>query len=280
MTTQVWRSVSSLWVGGDLTWLEKLCLSSFAKKGFEVRLYSYEPLEAPPGVSLQDANTIVPESQVFRNPPPSTSYAGFSNVFRYALLAERPHEVWIDTDVLALDNPLPNSTYVLGFENKSYVNGAVLRLPTSSPLLHNLRAEVERIDTRTFTWGDLGPKLITAEINKLGLHDKVSPRSAFYELTATEAWKFFSPRHTSEVSRRVAMSSVAHIWNEALKLAPFKPKDFSPNPNSFLGLKLQQLQIDSVPTNVLSDRNLRSWALRSRMQALRNQLGHLAPSGL
>lgn len=264
-----WSKVSSLWIGGQLSWLENLCLSSFAARGYQVNLYSYEEIEVPEGVTLVDARKVIAEAEVFRNPPPSTSYAGFSNVFRYELLGQQPDEVWIDTDVIATDKPLPSSEYLLGFETKAFVNGAILRLPRESALLTMLRKEAMLVDKKSFVWGDLGPKLITEQVDRLGMWESVAPSREFYEIRATEAWKFFSASHASEIATRLSGSSAVHIWNEALRLSPQSPKGFSPNPKSFIGMLGVELGIET-PRVAMSKATLNLWRFNSNVQARKN----------
>lgn len=276
MTTQVWKCVSSLWVGGDLTWLEKLCLSSFTRKGYEVRLYSYAAVDVPSGINVHDASEIVPESQVFRNPAPSTSYAGFSNVFRYELLAKRPDEVWIDTDVLAGEVQLPADDYLLAYESRNYVNGAVLRCPQDSLLLKALRHEAQSIDRSTFVWGDLGPKLITNQIRKLHLTHVVSPQVLFYPISSLQVWQLFSPKLTETIRANVRESAAIHVWNEAFKLAGEDVKSFSPHPASYLGTKVRELELDtSAMGPVMPEELLSRWAAKSKIQSFRNRLATL-----
>ena len=53
--------IASLWIGGDLSWLEQLCLKSFADAGHQITLYSYAPISnLPEGVLAGDANEIYP----------------------------------------------------------------------------------------------------------------------------------------------------------------------------------------------------------------------------
>lgn len=272
MSDRRWTKVSSMWVGGSLSWLEQLCLSSFVAKGYEVRLYSYDKLDVPSGVKLVDAREILHQDEIFRNPPPSKSYAGFSNVFRYELLRKKPEEVWIDTDVLALEKSLPDVEYLMGYESTSFVNGAVLRVPPKSELLHCLREGASAVDKKTFTWGDLGPKLITKKIGQLGLSEKVFERKEFYEIRAVETWKFFSPAHAEEVSARTCQSSAAHIWNEALKISVSNPKLFSPAPESFLGNQLKRIGGQHLPNQIFPARDLQKWRIKSAVQEKKNRV--------
>ena len=43
--------IASLWIGGKLSWLEQLCLKSFADQGHHITLYSYEPIPNVPKTS-------------------------------------------------------------------------------------------------------------------------------------------------------------------------------------------------------------------------------------
>lgn len=263
-----------MWIGGELSWLERLCLGSFAEKGYDVKLYSYSEIEVPNGVSLSDANEIIPSTEIFQNPPPSKSYAGFSNVFRYSLMAKKPDEVWIDSDVLATDQNFPNADYLFGYENETYINGAILRLPGDSALLDSLRINASRIDKSKFVWGDLGPKLITREAERLGLVSLAFPRNEFYEVSSVEVWKLFSPKHVDEMTTRVQHSSSIHVWNEALKLARVDIKSYLPNPKSFIGQLLGPPHESLQSLNTLPERHLNAWRYSSLTQAFRNQIAN------
>ena len=48
--------IASLWIGGQLSWLEQLCLKSFADAGHHTTLYSYEEIpNVPEGVHTAEA---------------------------------------------------------------------------------------------------------------------------------------------------------------------------------------------------------------------------------
>ena len=276
MSERRWVKVSSMWLGGPLSWLEKLCLSSFAAKGYEVKLYSYDKLDVPSGIELADARQILPQDEVFRNPPPSKSYAGFSNVFRYELLSKRPQEVWIDTDVLAGNTWLPDSEFLLGYESKYFINGAVLRCPPDDQLLRDLLDHAKSIDKKTFKWGDLGPKLITKRVSELEMLNVVSAKTEFYPVTSLDVWKLFSPKHRVQIEESVRHSSAIHVWNEAFGLSKNEIKAFAPHPDSFIGRRLASSSTQLASgTQLLPSNVLNGWALRSSIQKVRNGLGRL-----
>ena len=262
-----------MWVGGQLSWLEKVCLASFAEMGYQVKLYSYDELQVPQGVALADASQIIPADRIFQNPPPSESYAGFSNVFRYDLLAAEPDEVWIDTDVLAGARCLPDSDFLLGYEDRHFVNGAVLRIPPNSPILRALQDEAARVDKSSFKWGDLGPRLITKHVKEFDLWSRVSNRDVFYPISSLQVWRLFSPKHRKHVEETIKESSTVHVWNEAFKLSNSDIKKFVPHPDSYLGVKALELGISLTPDRTLPQRTLRDWTRRSQIQMVRNAIG-------
>ena len=85
--------IQSLWVGKRLSSMEILSIHSFLHHGHDYRLYVYEPgVNLPEGALACDANEILPASSIFQYTD-FTSYAGFSNFFRYKLLLERGDRV-------------------------------------------------------------------------------------------------------------------------------------------------------------------------------------------
>src|SRR6267154_6333445 len=93
--------IQSLWVGPQLSVMERISISSFLKNGHSYILYAYGPVDGlPDGAELKDANEILPSSDIFTYSEYAT-YSGFSNFFRYKLLMERGGW-WVDTDIICL----------------------------------------------------------------------------------------------------------------------------------------------------------------------------------
>jgi len=63
--------IASLWIGERLSWLEQLCLKSFADAGHHITLYSYDPIEnVPDGVETADAGEILSGDPMLRHAEP------------------------------------------------------------------------------------------------------------------------------------------------------------------------------------------------------------------
>src|SRR5262249_17645765 len=93
--------IQSLWIGAELSNLERISIQSFLDHGHQYHLYAYQDVaNVPAGAVLKDAKDIFPASLTFQYSDRKT-YAAFSNVFRYRLLLERGG-IWADTDVVSL----------------------------------------------------------------------------------------------------------------------------------------------------------------------------------
>lgn len=131
--------VSSLWVGGSLSYLELVSLRSMQRWGHKVKLYHYKPLENVPNwLETYDANEIMPVSderlEEFKN-----TYSIIANMFRIHLMA-KTDEVWSDCDVYFL-RPLPKQDYLFTVErSKPFTgwNNSLLRLPSDSAIVADL----------------------------------------------------------------------------------------------------------------------------------------------
>lgn len=235
----VTQSVSTLWIGGSLSWVEELCLSSFVNAGLRVQLYTYDAqMLAPRGVELCDARDILSEELVFENANRPGTFAGFSNIFRYRLLQIR-ETTWLDSDVLAGRNPLPGGSYLFGRESRRYINGAILRAPADSKFLQEMFDYSMSIDPNTIKWGQLGPKLVTQTAENLALAGLAQPRPTLYPVSYRQVWRLFDPQQVGWSTRQVEASSTIHLWNEVMRGHGIKSKN--PPRGSFLWLYAQRI---------------------------------------
>lgn len=128
--------ISSLWVGGSLSYLEQLCLKSFSDHGHRVKLYTYgTDLNVPKGVELHDGSEILPELGSYYVEERKSLALG-SDKFRYYLL-NRTNEIWVDCDAYCL-RPLPDVPYIFAQDSPISIASGVLRLPKNSPTLLDL----------------------------------------------------------------------------------------------------------------------------------------------
>ncbi|MGQ9847904.1 MAG: glycosyltransferase, partial [Bacteroidales bacterium] len=142
------KIVHSLWIGNKLSQLELLTLISFTTHGHLFYLWTYNPIETPlpSNVVIRDANEILHKSKIFKYKYSDQyghgkgSYAGFSDVFRYALLYKYGGW-WVDMDVTCLkplDFPEP---YVFRSHHELKIVGNIIKCPPFSKLMQKCYEE-------------------------------------------------------------------------------------------------------------------------------------------
>lgn len=207
--------VRSLWVGDALPAAQAACVASFLRVGHPFELFVYGPVaNVPVGVSVRPAAEIVPQNRVFTYGAASGRAAGglsgFSNLFRYALLA-REGGWWVDTDNFCL-RPLPQADVVISSERRrdgsAIPTCGVVRCPPGHALARYCLERSDSADTRTLAFGQTGPALIGAAVQELELHQFVTPPETFCPV---DWFDFESLLNPGEIDPRAAC---VHLWGE------------------------------------------------------------------
>lgn len=185
--------IQGLWVGEELSTMERLCFASFLYHGHPYHLYVYNEVKnIPTGVTVKDANEIVPASQVFTYKSGGTdTYAGFSDLFRYKLLLERGG-IWADTDFICLRPWQFTQPYLFAsqgsrifqygsrfIKRRFMVNGCVLQAPRGDELVAHCYEIANQRDPKALKFGQIGPQLMTDIVSKYNLHNYVARPSTF-----------------------------------------------------------------------------------------------------
>lgn len=266
--------VSTLWIGGAMGPYEHLCLTSFVQAGFKVHVYNLDPqLAVPIGTHRETALEVLTPNKSLRMALKAGSYAQIADVFRYELL-RRKNTTWIDADVLKGPRDLPSHEYILGDEDGTYVNNAILRAPQDSELLQYLSNVSQRVGADRARGGELGPHLLTEAVQQLGIRNLVLPQQVLYPIPYWEVHKLFDPSWTEWVHEQLSAASTLHLWNEILRSAPRNVKQFRPPDGSFLAEAFQRSGIDLGSRPVLDTQWVREvWAKsqeRSRSRSRRD----------
>lgn len=209
------KVIQGLWIGAELSVMERVSLASFLASGHEYHLYVYDEVRRiPEGVVVKDAGEILPASSVFEYSE-FKSYAGFSNFFRYKLLLERGGW-WADADLVCLRPFDFQEEYVfsseLGRDGSEVVNAGVLKSPAGSEAMAFAWETCRAKDTAALVWGETGPRLVAETVRRFSLERCVQPYHVFCPVTLVEWEKMLEPRAAwafDETTRAV------HLWNEA-----------------------------------------------------------------
>ena len=216
------------------------CLSSFARAGASLRVFTYDPqLELPPGARHADARTICPDESLtgrfIANGKPSL--ATFADMFRYRMMRQTGC-CWVDTDMLCLSKPaFETDGFVFCRQadavGTSLVNNAVLRLPPTSPALAELIAAGDAAIDVDQRWGAIGPFLLTPVLFKYNLTQHALDSHVCYPVEPEQFWKLFLPSYRDWVVNAAREASFVHLWSEAIAWTGY---DFwaCPPPGSYL----------------------------------------------
>ena len=245
-------AVASLWVGDRLRWLDKLALASFVHRGHAVTLFHTAP--KPP--TVPEGVVTRPAAEVFDpDGMPGFAPAQTADLFRLHLMRDSDL-VWVDTDVLCLRPlTLQSGGWLVGREDGTCINNAVLRMPKSSAALAELlaiatdpsqvpdwlppehRAEVmsarphERLATACILVPNLmGPRGLTAMLQKHGEDVHALPMRALNPLPWSMGDAWFNPQ--GGVTGWFGPDTrVAHLYASRLRKVHLRGR---PRPHSFL----------------------------------------------
>jgi hypothetical protein len=164
--------IQGLWIGPSLSTMERMCINSFIKNGFEFVLYTYAPIENTPyNATLRDANDILPETMI-----PHFNYRGrpnngvaFSDVFRFKLLHDRGG-IWVDLDVACLRPFRLTHEYCFQtWPGTEAVGTCFLAAPRGSQLMQACYSQALEYADQLPEWGTLGFDLLARLLKEHGL---------------------------------------------------------------------------------------------------------------
>jgi hypothetical protein len=207
----------SFWWGEPLSPCEWLSLKSFVDFGHDFDLYSFDPhIAVPAQVRVRDAAELADRAEffVYERGFGKGSPAGFANLFRYYLLAERGGW-WVDTDVVCLSGAIPDYPQFVARQVDGLVNNAVLRFERRHPVM--LRCiELAEEKGRSVRWGDTGPRLLTQVMRELGETRGIFDPSVCYPVDHLHALDLLRPSALGRVTDQSNGSQFLHLWNQML----------------------------------------------------------------
>lgn len=252
-------TVRSLWIGNRLSKIEILSIRSFLANGHPYHLYTYSDVDGiPPGVVVHDANTIVPERDIFRV---RESMTIFSDWFRQELLF-REGGYWSDLDMVCLKPLQFDDPVVIGKVDPTRVSNALMRFPKNHsvtrlladvsrdpnrPMPYDKRSDRLRKLARKYLlgnrranvrWGEpSGPSGLTKMARHTRLWKLAKPFYYFYPIHFS-FWRYAFDDTFRESQDFLSGSYCVHLWNEKIRRAGMN-KD-GPFPSTSLVHRLMQ----------------------------------------
>ena len=207
--------IQSLWLGPSLSTLEQTALQSFLHHGHEFHLYVYEEVKnVPDSVLLKDAEQILPASRIFKYKH-FDSYAGFANLFRYALLLEKGH-FWVDTDVVCLRPFEKRRCYlaterVRGSTHLIKAANAIMCAEPGHEIIEYCFDYANSVNPDDLKWGQTGPSLVTRAINHFKAFEYFAEPEIFCPI---DWWSWHQALSVSPPDNRLQESWAVHLWHE------------------------------------------------------------------
>jgi hypothetical protein len=212
-------NVNMLWVHGPLSGLEYACLSSFVRQGYRVVLWTYGTTHnVPHNVEIQDAREVLPENTIFLNR--QGSYAGFSDLFRYAVL-RKCGGLYSDVDVVAIKpaTMLPKTSFLVSErmrDGRTKINGNLIYvpIPSNGDIVDLAYAYANVFPKKDVIWSEIGPSLLTAIVGIYPHHGfKIMPPTFANEIN----WWDCPARLLSD--EQVPDCHFLHLYNEMWRKA-------------------------------------------------------------
>jgi mannosyltransferase OCH1-like enzyme len=201
--------IQSMWLGQNITRMERACIQSWINKGYDYHLFTYDKINnLPEGVTIRDGREIISEKTIFKYNLPSErgggSFSGFSNFFRYKLLLNGG--IWVDSDMYCI-KLIPDFEYIFVRERCDYVASCILKVPPDSKFAQYCWDICCKKDVTQITWGETGPALVTEAINHLNLHEYIQDTEFYFPISCWDVYKFLE-------NHPIPNSYTVHFWNE------------------------------------------------------------------
>jgi len=257
--------VASLWIGGRLSFLDRLCLTSFAARGHDVTLFHYQPIEnAPDCVQVADARAIYDNDEILVHK--NGSPAMHADIFRLHLM-RRTDMIWVDTDEFCLSPFEPAQGYICPKETEKAVTNCVLRLPRDSQaldfmlefvadpypippwVLPKVKRELEaakaagtpvHVSQQLFT--TFGPRLLKFALKNSGEDRHLSPVDTYLPLPSVRHRYAVKAKFLETLTDQIFTSNTkgVHLWGTNLRKNGWLEKI---EPGSFLAQKARELDV-------------------------------------
>ena len=248
------------WNNKKISIYEYACLKSFLKNNFDVHVYSYKNISLPKEIKLKNASDILPKKYLskFTHGGKKGCLAAFADLFRIHL-QKKNLGWWFDSDVLCLKKSsefynLNKKKIIIGLETDKMINNAVLKI-NDRELIDLILKKISNVGFN-FSWGKIGPQLITEILKETELLSISMSKESFYPINFTNFENLLVPRYLKKAKLLTKSSYTCHNYNQILSRFAI-PKNIMPPKNSFLYEKFLKYcpelkNIETLPIHTLN----------------------------
>lgn len=201
--------IGSLWIGGDLSWIEVASIQSFLDTGHDYTLYTYDAVgNVPEGATIADARDVWDTEEIIYHET-AKSPAIHADVFRVMMVATTD-KIWADTDIIAIRALPANLEWYIGFErtDRPLLGNAILGMPKNSKTLQRLHDFLtaenpippffskaakkrlieaheigETLNLGKLAWGATGPTALSFLAHETGEIENAQPVETFFPVS-------------------------------------------------------------------------------------------------
>ena len=265
MRTEQIPVLNSLWVGEDLTYVERLSLLSAMAQGHQFKLHSYTPEKlrgVPRGVEVCDASDVMPKEMLISYAECENGVALGANLWRYHMLAQGLG-AWCDLDLVFLKPLDLSKEYILGWEYEGWINNAVLYAPKNSQFVKDLfdltkpnvrppwygprrslyfylrRWRRGYLGLEDMPWGTYAAGLVTHIVKTRQLQAFVESPDVFYPVRWGEARVVYDDARIVD-AKITDKTRTVHLWHSRLGELVSSP----PPPGSWMGEQCARYDVE------------------------------------
>jgi Glycosyltransferase sugar-binding region containing DXD motif len=231
--------LQTFWHGRAIGAYQLLCLRSFADRGHQVEVFSYDAdLRLPGWIERRSAAEILSREQVLR-PLQAERFAIHGNLFRYALLHQRGGW-WIDPDVVLLKPDLPDEKlFFAGMDVFNRTSTGVLKFPKGHPIVKAALDKTLALGDSVPEWEHAGAPLLTDLLRQHGLDPALRTRDPLGPLSWFEVPDLFNPAKRADIETRCVSAIFLQLHDEVWRRAGV-PHRLGPPEGSMLDALFEQ----------------------------------------
>ena len=219
--------IQQLWVGSNLSYIEKLSIRSFLAVGHTVHLYSYDPnIDVPEGCTVRDASEILPEESIFahsqRTGRSKGSLAGFADLFRWKLIYQKGG-AWADADVICLA-PIVSRRIIstelarLGALVLPAVTNCFFAAEKGEAAFLAAYEQASKLDSSALLWGEIGIHKMAQIVAEEGWGDRLTAPTDICPIPPFRMIDAIMGSFDVEAVLQRTGCRAVHLYNEVMRM--------------------------------------------------------------